>query len=106
MQDDDRYTRQRRLREIGDSGQQRLLAASVTVGGGSGAVLELVYLHRAGVGTVAIDGLSKATVFAHAETFRHAAARRYAGAAWRALRTLVEIVGAQAPRETAQGAPS
>jgi hypothetical protein len=106
MRDDDRYTRQRRLAEIGDSGQERLSGASVTLGGGAEAVVTLVYLHRAGVGSVAIDRLSEASGFVHAAAFRHEAARRYAGAAWRALRTIVEIVGAEAPRDASQGAPS
>ena len=80
----DRYTRQRRLREIGDAGQQRLESASALVAGGAEAVAELVYLHRAGVGCVSIDALGRPRDFAHASTFRHPAARRHAAASWRA----------------------
>ena len=106
MQDDDRYTRQRRLREIGDAGQQRLFASNVSIGGGPEAVVELIYLHRAGVGAVAIDGFAEARAFVHANLFRHAAARHHAAASWRALRTLVELVRADTPRTLASGAAS
>ncbi|HEX6273388.1 MAG TPA: hypothetical protein VFZ53_10115 [Polyangiaceae bacterium] len=90
--DEDRYTRQRRLREIGDAGQARIEAAAVTIAGGPGALVELVYLHRAGVGRATLDALSRAPAFPHAAAFRHPAATRHAAASWRALRTLVELV--------------
>ena len=106
MQDDDRYTRQRRLREIGDAGQARLLSANVTIGGGAAAVVELVYLHRAGVGSVTIDAFAEPGRFVHESSFRHAAARRHAAASWRALRTIVELVGAGARETAGSGAPS
>jgi hypothetical protein len=108
--DEDRYTRQRRLREIGDAGQERLFAARVTLGGrpASGSVrgvpprdrssvIELVYLERAGVGSVAIDSLAAPRAFAHAESFHHEPARRHAAAAWRALRTIVEVACTASP---------
>ncbi len=102
---EDRYTRQRRLREIGDAGQERLFAATVTLGGrpASGpaggptrdgsSVIELVYLERAGVGAVSIDSLAAPRTFAHSAAFHHEPARRHAAAAWRALRTILEVVG-------------
>ena len=96
MQDDeDRYTRQRRLREIGDAGQERLVSAKVTLGGGDGALVEFVYLHRAGVGSVTLDALGAPRAFPHRSIFHHEASRRHASGAWRALRTLVELVGAE-----------
>jgi hypothetical protein len=95
MEDDvDRYTRQRRLREIGDAGQKRLEAAATTIAAGPGSLVEFVYLERAGVGAVTIDALATPAAFPHAETFRHAAARRHAAASWRALRAVVELAGA------------
>jgi len=97
----DRYTRQRRLREIGDAGQARLEAAAPTIAGGPGAVLELVYLHRAGVGSVTIDALSTPRAFPHASLFRHPAARRFAAASWRALGTIIEFSGAAEDRHGA-----
>jgi hypothetical protein len=102
MQDDDRYTRQRRLREIGDAGQTRLERATVVVHGGEAAVLELLYLHRAGVGSVTIDSLAEPRAFVHEALFRNPVARRHAAASWRALRAIIEIVVADAapPTET------
>ena len=97
----DRYTRQRRLREIGDAGQARLEAAATTIAGGPGAVLELVYLHRAGVGSVTIDALSVPRAFPHAPFFRNPAALRFAAASWRALRTIIEVSGAAEGRQGA-----
>ena len=100
--ENDRYTRQRRLREIGDAGQERLEAARAVVTGGTEAMAEFVYLQRAGVGAVTIDALGRPRDFPHASVFRHPAARRHAAASWRALETLVQIVGARRPN----GAPS
>ncbi|HEX6764867.1 MAG TPA: hypothetical protein VF103_05300 [Polyangiaceae bacterium] len=93
MAEDDRYTRQRRLREIGDAGQERLFRAHAVVAGREAALLELLYLHRAGVGAVELDSLATPPAFVHEALFRHAASRRVAAASWRALKTLVEVVG-------------
>jgi hypothetical protein len=89
----DRYGRQRRLSEIGEAGQAKLLGAHAHVAGGDGALTELVYLHRAGLSAVTMDALAVPRPFAHAAQFRHAAARRHAAGAWRALRTIGELVG-------------
>jgi hypothetical protein len=94
MHDEDRYTRQRRLREIGDAGQERIESAAVTIAGGPGALVELLYLHRAGVTRATLHALSAPPAFPHAAAFRHPAAERHAAASWRALRTLVELVRA------------
>ena len=69
-------------------------------------VVELVYLHRAGVGSVTIDAFAEPGRFVHESSFRHAAARRHAAASWRALRTIVELVGAGARETAGSGAPS
>ena len=95
--ENDRYTRQRRLREIGDAGQARLEAARTVVTGGAEAMAEFVYLQRAGVGAVTIDSLGRPRDFPHASAFRHAAARSHAAASWRALETIIEIAGARRP---------
>jgi hypothetical protein len=89
----DRYARQRRLAEIGDAGQARLLAASHRVRGTDGASTELAYLERAGFRAVELDALAEPTPFAHAALFRHAAARGHAAGAWRALRAITELLG-------------
>jgi hypothetical protein len=104
QEDEDRYTRQRRLREIGEAGQQRLFSANVTLGGGEGQLVELVYLHRAGVGSVTLDALGVPRPFAHRAVFRHDASRRHASGAWRALCTVVELVGADASHGHRNGA--
>jgi hypothetical protein len=95
MHDEDRYTRQRRLHEIGDAGQARIESASVTITGGPGALVEFVYLHRAGVARATLDALSAPPPFPHAAAFRHAAALGHAAGSWRALRSLVELAGAR-----------
>jgi molybdopterin/thiamine biosynthesis adenylyltransferase len=89
----DRYVRQRRLAEIGESGQTRLLAASHRVAGADGALTELVYLERAGFRAVGIDTLAEPRPFVHAALFRHAVTRAHAGGAWRALCAIKELLG-------------
>ena len=89
----DAYSRQRRLAEIGDAGQARLLAASHRIAGTDGALTELQYLARAGFRAVAIDALAEARPFAHAELFRHAVTRRQAAGTWRALRAITTVLG-------------
>ena len=89
----DPYSRQRRLAEIGDAGQARLLAASHRVAGSDGALTELTYLHRAGFRAVAVDALAEARPFVHAELFRHGVTRRQAAGTWRALRAITELLG-------------
>jgi hypothetical protein len=88
----DRYVRQRRLAEIGDAGQARLLAASHRVAGKEGALDELVYLERAGFRAVSLDALAEPRPFAHAGLFRHASTRARAAGAWRALRAVTELL--------------
>ena len=88
----DRYARQRRLAEVGDAGQARLLAASHRASAAAGGLTELVYLHRAGLRSVSLDVLTAPAPFDHAGVFRHAASRRHAAGAWRALRTLLGLL--------------
>jgi molybdopterin/thiamine biosynthesis adenylyltransferase len=88
----DRYSRQRRLAEIGDAGQARLLAASHRVAGTDGALTELAYLHRAGFRAVTLDAIAEPRPFAHAELFRHDVTRRQAAGTWRALRAITELL--------------
>jgi hypothetical protein len=81
----DRFVRQKRLAEVGEAGQTRLLGASHRVAGNDGALTELVYLHRAGFRAVSLDALGTPAPFPHASAFRHAGPRRHAAGAWRAL---------------------
>lgn len=82
---EDRYTRQRRLREVGDAGQVRIESARLEVHDSEGALVEATYLHRAGVGRVTIEPRAGAEPFAHAAAFRFPAARTVGAGAWRAL---------------------
>ncbi len=88
----DRYVRQRRLAELGEAGQARLLAATHCVAGTDGALTELVYLERAGFRAVSLDALAEPRPFAHASLFRHASARAHGAGAWRALRAVTELL--------------
>lgn len=81
----DRYTRQRRLTEVGDTGQRRLEAARVHVRGNEGALVETAYLARAGVSAVSLTPLAPPEPFAHGGAFRFGATRAVASGAWRAL---------------------
>ncbi|HWP09711.1 MAG TPA: hypothetical protein VNN72_28410 [Polyangiaceae bacterium] len=89
----ERFLRQKRLAEIGEAGQARLSAATHRVLGSDGALTELVYLSRAGFRAVSIDALGKPRPFAHERAFRHAASRKHAAGAWRALRAVTELLG-------------
>jgi hypothetical protein len=85
VSDGDRYSRQTRLREVGEHGQARLARATVSVEGREAAETEARYLERAGVCAVRRDPDAAPQPFAHAAIFRNAACRNEAAAAWRAL---------------------
>lgn len=87
----DRYTRQRRLAEVGDDGQRRILAARLPVGEGPEASYEREYLERAGAGVTSVPG-SSGEPFEHAAVFRHLASRRLAAGSWRALGALRGLI--------------
>jgi hypothetical protein len=81
----DRYTRQRRLAEVGDSGQARIAAARFSVGETEEAWSEREYLERAGAGAVTSVAALELEPFAHATAFRHLASQRLGAGSWRAL---------------------
>jgi hypothetical protein len=78
-------TRQIRLSEVGIEGQARLSGATLEVCGADGSLIELMYLHRAGVERLAILPNRAPIPFSHAALFRHAGTRRMAAGAWRAI---------------------
>ena len=82
---EDRYTRQRRLPEVGPGGQERLCAAHLTIPSHPDVALELDYLARAGVTSVAVDASLAAPEFPLAGWFEHGAALSVARGAWCAL---------------------
>ncbi len=93
----DRYSRQRRLAEVGDAGQARIERAQAHVLGTEGALTEVSYLARAGVGSVTVIPNLEPTPFLHASWFRHDATRAYGAGAWRALATLRGALGVDPP---------
>lgn len=94
---DDLWSRQRRLPEIGEHGQALIAAESYEVFGSDGAILESEYLHRAGAQRVAIMPRAEPVPFAHEGFFRFAASRRVGAGAWRALAALRRTLGLEAP---------
>ncbi|HLV21968.1 MAG TPA: hypothetical protein VKZ49_13835 [Polyangiaceae bacterium] len=92
---DERYSRQCRLPEIGPAGQARLASAELCVGGREEALMEALYLHRAGVERLRIEPERPAAAFAHASAFRFEATRRAGAAAWRALGQLRRALGVE-----------
>ena len=97
MNELDRYSRQRRLPEVGDLGQARIERTSATICGREGATTELVYLERAGVPVDALYPRMPCEPFPHAEWFRFARTREFASGAWRALRTLRRALEQETP---------
>ena len=93
---DDRYTRQRRLAELGDAGQERIGKATLEVRGRDGAIIEAEYLYRAGVERLSILPDLEPEPFVHEEYFRFFASRRIGAGAWRALRKLRHVIAAEA----------
>jgi molybdopterin/thiamine biosynthesis adenylyltransferase len=90
---DERYSRQRRLPEVGDAGQARLAQAALTVVGSDGAIIEAEYLHRAGVERVELLPGGEPEPFSHEQAFRFAASRRIGVGAWRALAKIRRTLG-------------
>ena len=90
--DHSRYSRQRRLPEVGDAGQCRLERASLEARGRDGALVELAYLCRAGVNRVTLTLLEHPEPFVHAEAFRFEAPRAVGAGAWRALAQIRNVL--------------
>jgi hypothetical protein len=86
------HSRQVRLPEVGEDGQRRLAGGGATIAAGDGALMELSYLERAGVGAVRIDAARSPSPFRHASAFRHSGPRELGAGAWRALRGIVALL--------------
>ena len=82
---EDRFSRQRRLPEVGPSGQERLQRALRRAAPHPGLDIELDYLERAGAGEVVVDATAAAPAFPWMEWFEHEAALSVARGAWCAL---------------------
>jgi hypothetical protein len=90
---EDRYTRQRRLPEVGPRGQERLARAQLGVADHADVELELDYLARAGAGEVHVDPAAPALEFPWSAWFEHDAALGVACGAWCALSRLKRELG-------------
>ena len=82
---EDRYTRQRRLEEVGTQGQQRLERQQMVIAFHADVDLESEYLRRAGVQQITL-GAEQATLdFPWAAQFEFAGPLGVARGAWSAL---------------------
>lgn len=90
----DRHARQRRLPEVGETGQSRLAESRLCVSGsGEAARVEAEYLARAGVQQLERLPDRTPVPFVHARFFEHAAPRALAAGAWRALAQIRRTLG-------------
>lgn len=93
---EDRYTRQRRLAEVGPAGQLRLEAAAQVLAPHDAAELEADYLRRAGVQQISFAPEISPPVFPWAEQFQFAgpaSVARGAHAALARIRTILRSKG-------------
>ena len=81
----DRYARQRLLAAIGDSGQERIAAASYVVASDASLETEVEREYLARAGAQHFVSATAGSPFVHADAFRFVAAREFAAGAWRAL---------------------
>ena len=82
---EDRWSRQRRLAEVGTDGQQQLASAVVSLAAHDDVDVERDYLIRAGVGEVRFDSTTEPLPFPFGSAFEFAAPLSVARGAWAAL---------------------
>lgn len=92
----DRFARQRQVREVGASGQERLERLCVVVQRGEPGNLEALYLERAGVQVERCE-LAACGGFPFQHEFEHDGPREVARAAHAALVALREGLGLTSP---------
>jgi hypothetical protein len=97
---EDRYTRQRRLGEVGASGQERLLAARLVLPDHEGGEIEREYLARAGIGSVEVDPSATAAPFPFASEFEFEHSRAFARGTWSALVNIRKVLGLSVRRSS------
>jgi hypothetical protein len=90
---EDRYSRQRRLAEVGPDGQLRLERASLMLPPHPDSELEREYLLRAGVGQVEVDATALGPEFPWPGQFQFEGPLGVARAAWCALARLRAALG-------------
>jgi hypothetical protein len=82
---EDRYTRQRRLEEVGPEGQRQLEQTAMVLAPHADADLEREYLERAGVRQLTFAPAASAPEFPWPEQFQFAGPLGVARGAWSAL---------------------
>lgn len=82
---EDRYSRQRRLPEVGPHGQRRLATLTLLLAEHEGAVVERDYLLRSGVADARCSESGERLDFPFGDWFEFAAPRALANGAWCAL---------------------
>ncbi len=93
---EDRYSRQRRLVEVGPAGQRRLGQSRVRVAAHADVEIEREYLERAGVGGVDVDSQASPVDFPWQAEFSFAAAAGVARGAFSALRRIRAALASEA----------
>ena len=91
MSDEERFSRQERLAEVGPEGQRKIASSTAEIGG-HGVDVERAYLAGAGVGRL-VASAGAAEPFAHRDAFAFEATRDVGAGAWRALRHLRAVLG-------------
>ena len=82
---EDRFTRQRRLDEVGPEGQRQLEQTAMVLARHADADLEREYLERAGVRQLTFDPAASQPEFPWSEQFQFAGPLGVARGAWSAL---------------------
>jgi hypothetical protein len=82
---EDRWSRQRRLPEVGTEGQRRLASERIVVAPHPDLELELDYLERAGIAETRIEAEAEPLPFPFASQFEFAGPLSVARGAWCAL---------------------
>lgn len=88
----DRFTRQRRLAEVGEVGQERIQNAVARVDSTADGAVAACYLSRAGVQRIEQTEATQARKFTHATSFRHVASRQIGEGSWHALAVIVGVL--------------
>jgi hypothetical protein len=88
----DRFTRQRRLAEVGELGQERIQNALARVPQTPAGVVAALYLSRAGVQRIEAAETADLAEFTHAASFRHPASREIGEGSWGALSAIVGVL--------------
>jgi hypothetical protein len=92
---EDRYSRQRRLKEVGPDGQRWIERVALTIAAHADVELERDYLARAGVRQISIDASAESLDFPWSQHFRFAASFAVARGAWCALSRLRTVLSQQ-----------